>query len=759
MSAMMRGVLPKITLSLCLLLLSGTGCAELDRIFGQPFVTISSPTNGEIIQSNTVTVEGMAEDGVGVVRLVYELQNANGRSGERDVFAFYSTTSQAFSFEITDLTPGSNTISVVAYDGDSYRHQASVSITVNGEDTKPFDIVFTTPEPDFTTIGSTVAVAGTILDTSDDPAELIDLSYVLSNSDGKGKAVDVFADYDATAGEFAFSAEDLLVGRNTITLKASDRAGNFVEADITVTVEEPTPVALTLTSPAQADVIFIYGKTLALGGDLGGNVPVTELTYVLDEGDPVDILSTLTESRQFVALVADLEAGDHAVEVSTMDALKNTAKASVTLKVIADVAPVSLALSSDDLDIAEGESLNVNANIGAAQALASVRYHFGDATAAITVPADAITVDAEASVEVYPLAWGVAFSPDLTGVAAGTVTMTVIAQDIAGNEVSTDLKFTLAGEVIAACGDALISDGEACDGTQLNGMSCVDFGFAEGALGCSATCTLETTACTGASFIGVGVGMDAACGLLGDHKVNCWGFDAFPRNGQFTAFGFGNAGLCAVRLDSTLSCYGVGLNAAPDELFSDVVVARVDICATQTSGATLCWPAMAADGSATFSNPSGEALTHLTAAADSDIFCGLLASGAAECWDRVGAQPAPADLLFSDLSAGGNTFCGLSSEGGVSCWKGDLAIPADVPNAEPLTAIAIGNGHRCGLTLTGAALCWGDDTVGQLDAPADVVFKALAASGDNTCGINAADGQVVCWGPAAASGTLPVVTK
>lgn len=115
------------------------------------------------VQGNAVTVEGTAEDGVAVVRLVYQLQNNQGRSAEIDIFNSYSPTAQTFAFEVTDLQPGTNTITVVAFDGDAYRNQASVSITVEDEGAQPFEISFTSPTADFTTIDSEVEITGSLL--------------------------------------------------------------------------------------------------------------------------------------------------------------------------------------------------------------------------------------------------------------------------------------------------------------------------------------------------------------------------------------------------------------------------------------------------------------------------------------------------------------------------------------------------------------------------------------------------------------------
>jgi len=46
------------------------------------------------------------------------------------------------------------------------------------------------------------------------------------------------------------------------------------------------------------------------------------------------------------------------------------------------------------------------------------------------------------------------------------------------------------------CGNGVIETGEDCDGTNLGGASCTSLGFSGGTLSCSSTCTYDTSACT-----------------------------------------------------------------------------------------------------------------------------------------------------------------------------------------------------------------------------------------------------------------------
>jgi hypothetical protein len=45
------------------------------------------------------------------------------------------------------------------------------------------------------------------------------------------------------------------------------------------------------------------------------------------------------------------------------------------------------------------------------------------------------------------------------------------------------------------CGNGVKEGGEACDGADFGGLTCLDLGFSSGALACNADCTLDASAC------------------------------------------------------------------------------------------------------------------------------------------------------------------------------------------------------------------------------------------------------------------------
>ena len=46
------------------------------------------------------------------------------------------------------------------------------------------------------------------------------------------------------------------------------------------------------------------------------------------------------------------------------------------------------------------------------------------------------------------------------------------------------------------CGDGIVSGGEQCDGTDFDGKTCGDYGFSEGSLICTSSCSVDTSSCS-----------------------------------------------------------------------------------------------------------------------------------------------------------------------------------------------------------------------------------------------------------------------
>ena len=73
------------------------------------------------------------------------------------------------------------------------------------------------------------------------------------------------------------------------------------------------------------------------------------------------------------------------------------------------------------------------------------------------------------------------------------------------------------GTVTHVCGDGVITEGEECDGSNLDGKTCVSLGYTGGTLACKADCTFDKSACTS----GGGGGPGGGGGVFGGGGLSC----------------------------------------------------------------------------------------------------------------------------------------------------------------------------------------------------------------------------------------------
>lgn len=79
-------------------------------------------------------------------------------------------------------------------------------------------------------------------------------------------------------------------------------------------------------------------------------------------------------------------------------------------------------------------------------------------------------------------------------------------EPISGLTASTSYKVESGASFSGYCGDGFIDPGEECEGSDLNGQTCVTKGFASGALSCTSSCAFDTSACTSGGGGGGGGG-------------------------------------------------------------------------------------------------------------------------------------------------------------------------------------------------------------------------------------------------------------
>ena len=184
---------------------------------------------------------------------------------------------------------------------------------------------------------------------------------------------------------------------------------------------------------------------------------------------------------------------------------------------------------------------------------------------------------------------------------------------------------------------------------------------------------------------------------------------------------------------------GEALSVEPSAGTFTMVSAGADhTCGILDTGAVECW-GLNDEGQST--PPAG---TFTMVSAGADHTCGILDTGAVECWGlNDEGQSTPPAGTFTMVSAGADHTCGILDTGAVACWGLDDEGQS-TPPAGTFTMVSAGAEHTCGILDTGAVACWGLDDEGQSTPPAGT-FTMVSAGVDHTCGI-LDTGAVACWG-------------
>ncbi|MBI2060176.1 MAG: hypothetical protein HYT87_10430 [Nitrospirae bacterium] len=285
------------------------------------------------------------------------------------------------------------------------------------------------------------------------------------------------------------------------------------------------------------------------------------------------------------------------------------------------------------------------------------------------------------------------------------------------------------------------------------------------------------------------------CGMDGgDHKVKCWGYNAFGAVGDGTT----NNALAPVVVSGPVYARDIGVES--------------ESCAVTPDGLVKCWGrnvgGALGDGT-TVEKHTPVVVSSLTGALAVDGLqsanCALLADGRAACWgqnangklgdgttlDRWTPVVVTSLTGALQITTGHSNGCAIVADGSVRCWglndSGQLGDGTTVDRYVPVTTsftigapgmivpridrnrgagpsalpfhegLVAGGAFTCGLVSDRTARCWGANASGQLGDGttmnrAAVVpvtsltgVMALAAGGSHACAL-VAGGNVKCWG-------------
>ena len=287
----------------------------------------------------------------------------------------------------------------------------------------------------------------------------------------------------------------------------------------------------------------------------------------------------------------------------------------------------------------------------------------------------------------------------------------------------------------------------------------------------------------------IATGAEHSCALREDGTISCWGANRYGqlgngRNGEdatssapvevegitdATAIATGAEHSCALREDSTISCWGnnwhgqlgngtenssslpVGVEGITDA--TDIATGENHSCALHQNGTISCWGAnrygqlgnRQSGENANSSVPVRVAgITDATAISASSGSCALREDDTISCWgasdfgaqgdEQIGEDADSSEVVqvagitnASAVTTSSSHSCALRQDGRIFCWgisqsgrlgngKSGFNVsgPAEVIGITDATAVAAGALHTCALHRTGAISCWGRNNDGQL---------------------------------------------
>ncbi|MDX6694606.1 MAG: hypothetical protein QOF02_2209 [Blastocatellia bacterium] len=375
-----------------------------------PALSISAPANNSTTANATINVSGTVSD-TGQYASGVSQVTVNGTA------ATLNAAAGTWNLDNFPLNVGSNQLNVRAVDVAGNEKLQSVTVTrENPVDTTAPTLSITSPADATTTQDAAVTVSGTVSDTGQYASGV---AQVMVNDNP--------ATLQPSNGSWTISNVALSVGVNTITVKATDHAGNLTTRSLTITRQPPPDtIAPTLVITSPADNTTTQDVSIELSGTVSdAEQYASGVAQVTGNGAAATL--DMTAGTWRITSVA-LNVGSNTINVRATDNAGNatTLSVHVTRQPPADTTAPSLSITSPaDGSTTQAETTNISGTT-------SDPGDYASGVAQITVNGNAATLDAASG----------SWSLDGLQLNVGSNSFTARAVDHAGNATTKSINIT-----------------------------------------------------------------------------------------------------------------------------------------------------------------------------------------------------------------------------------------------------------------------------------------------------------------------------
>lgn len=226
----------------------------------------------------------------------------------------------------------------------------------------------------------------------------------------------------------------------------------------------------------------------------------------------------------------------------------------------------------------------------------------------------------------------------------------------------------------------------------------------------------------------ISAGPNAACGILANGNLKCWGANIFGQLGDASTIN-----------RSSPVVINTGTN------YSEISPGSFFSCGITTSNQLKCWGdnGYGQLGDSTFTShltpqPTSDATSYLNVSARTTHACGITTSNQLKCWGDNGYgqlgdgttisknSPTLISSSYTKISVGNNYSCGINATGYLYCWGrnnigqlGDGTLitrdnPTLINSGTTFSKVSTASATTCAITTSGILKCWGDNIYGQV---------------------------------------------